>query len=63
MIDEHPLTTVPRQEILLSALEKAVKMRALQKDYFRTRNLKTLRQAQLAEREFDRLAATILGGA
>jgi hypothetical protein len=36
-------------------VEKAKRVRAMQTEYFRTRNLQTLRSCQKAERELDRL--------
>jgi len=45
---------------LLKVLELGIQMRALQTDYFRTRNKQTLRDALKAETEFDRQAKDVL---
>lgn len=48
-----------RQE-LINVLELAVKMRNIQREYFRTRDPRTLRLAQQIERDFDRQAKAVL---
>lgn len=45
---------------LLRVLELGVQMRELQKSYFRSRHLQDLRDAQKAERAFDKQAKAAL---
>lgn len=45
---------------LLKALELGLQMRALQKSYFKTRSYVDLRDAQAAERAFDKAAQAAL---
>lgn len=60
MSDADANRTTIRLAALLEVLELAVALRAMQRGYLQTRDLKTLRELRKAEREFDQRAKAVL---